>query len=71
MLISMRGTAMVFCLALGLAGCDATRELVKAPFDATTAVSNGTTQVRQSSRSRRRNSHPAPRLAHGLETTIS
>ncbi|MGE0469334.1 MAG: DUF3015 family protein [Nitrospira sp.] len=44
MLISMRGTAMVFCLALGLAGCDATRELVKAPFDATTAVSNGTTQ---------------------------
>jgi Protein of unknown function (DUF3015) len=26
-------------------GCDATRELVKAPFDATTAVSNGTTQA--------------------------
>jgi hypothetical protein len=44
MLISMRYTAVVFCLALGLPGCDTTRELVKAPFDATTAVSNGTTQ---------------------------
>lgn len=35
-------------LLLGLSasvGCDATRELVKAPFDATTAVSNGTTQA--------------------------
>jgi hypothetical protein len=40
----MRYTALAFCLALGLPGCDTTRELVKAPFDATTAVSNGTTQ---------------------------
>ena len=31
--------------ALGTAGCDATRELVKAPFEATTALSNGTTQA--------------------------
>lgn len=30
---------------VGSLGCDATRELVKAPFDATTAVSNGTTQA--------------------------
>jgi hypothetical protein len=44
MLISMRYSAVTFCLALGLPGCDTTRELVKAPFDATTAVSNGTTQ---------------------------
>jgi len=29
----------------GAAGCDATRELVKAPFEATTALSNGTTQA--------------------------
>ena len=32
-------------MLIGSAGCDATRELVKAPFDATTAVSNGTTQA--------------------------
>jgi hypothetical protein len=44
MLIFMRYTAIVFCVAVGLPGCDTTRELVKAPFDATTAVSNGTTQ---------------------------
>lgn len=37
---------IVLLLGLGLSlGCDATRELVKAPFDATTAVSNGTTQA--------------------------
>ena len=30
---------------VGAAGCDATRELVKAPFEATTALSNGTTQA--------------------------
>src|SRR5690348_4840428 len=29
----------------GAVGCDATRELVKAPFEATTALSNGTTQA--------------------------
>jgi hypothetical protein len=48
MFISMRHTVLhtsvMCCLALGLTGCDATVELVKAPFDATTAVSNGTTQ---------------------------
>ncbi|HMS82754.1 MAG TPA: DUF3015 family protein [Nitrospira sp.] len=33
------------CLLISLAACDATRELVKAPFDATTAVSDGTTQA--------------------------
>jgi hypothetical protein len=38
-------TSLLFCLALGLTACDATVELVKAPFDATTAVSNGTTQA--------------------------
>lgn len=38
-------TSVMFCLALGLAACDATVEIVKAPFDATTAVSNGTTQA--------------------------
>lgn len=32
-------------IALGWSGCDATKELVKAPFDATTAVSDGTTQA--------------------------
>lgn len=32
-------------LLLALTACDATVELVKAPFDATTAVSNGTTQA--------------------------
>lgn len=37
-------TGMMCCLTLGLSACDATVELVKAPFDATTAVSNGTTQ---------------------------
>lgn len=37
-------TGMMCGLALGLSACDATVELVKAPFDATTAVSNGTTQ---------------------------
>lgn len=36
--------SVMFYLAVGLVGCDTTRELVKAPFDATTAVSNGTTQ---------------------------
>jgi hypothetical protein len=35
---------MMCCLAVGLTACDATVELVKAPFDATTAVTNGTTQ---------------------------
>jgi hypothetical protein len=38
-------TSVMFCLAFGLTACDATVELVKAPFDATTAVSNGTTQA--------------------------
>jgi hypothetical protein len=37
-------TSMMCCLALGLTACDATIDLVKAPFNATTAVSNGTTQ---------------------------
>ncbi len=36
---------MLFCVALELAACDATVEIVKAPFDATTAVSNGTSQA--------------------------
>lgn len=49
MFTSRRRTAlfmsMISFLALvGLTACDATVELVKAPFDATTAVSNGTTQ---------------------------
>ncbi|MGE0645850.1 MAG: DUF3015 family protein [Nitrospira sp.] len=35
---------LIGCLALGITACDTTVELVKAPFDATTAVSNGTTQ---------------------------
>jgi len=36
------------CLLLflfGAAGCDVTRELVKAPFEATTELTNGTTQA--------------------------
>jgi len=33
------------CLLVALTACDATVEIVKAPFDATTAVSNGTTQA--------------------------
>lgn len=37
--------SMLSCLLLALAACDATVELVKAPFDATIAVSNGTTQA--------------------------
>lgn len=45
MLISQRYTLMTFCLALGLTGCDTTVEIVKAPFEATTAVSNGTTDA--------------------------
>ena len=36
---------VITLLLIGSVGCDATRELVKAPFDATTAVSNGTTQA--------------------------
>lgn len=36
---------VVMLLLIGSVGCDATRELVKAPFEATTAVSNGTTQA--------------------------
>ncbi|OQW32268.1 MAG: hypothetical protein A4E19_19755 [Nitrospira sp. SG-bin1] len=32
-------------LVSGSTACDATRELVKAPFEATTALSNGTTQA--------------------------
>ncbi len=36
---------VIVVMLLGSVGCDATRELVKAPFDATTAVSNGTTQA--------------------------
>ena len=36
---------VILVMLIGSAGCDATRELVKAPFDATTAVSNGTTQA--------------------------
>ena len=36
---------LIRLFALGTAGCDATRELVKAPFEATTALSNGTTQA--------------------------
>lgn len=37
-------TGLIGCLALGITACDTTVELVKAPFDATTAVTNGTTQ---------------------------
>lgn len=37
-------TGLLCALTVGLTACDATVELVKAPFDATTAVSNGTTQ---------------------------
>lgn len=44
-LFSFPSTGLMLCLLIGLAGCDATVELVKAPFDATTAVSNGTTQA--------------------------
>jgi hypothetical protein len=36
---------VIVMMLIGSVGCDATRELVKAPFDATTAVSNGTTQA--------------------------
>ncbi len=36
---------VIIMMLIGSVGCDATRELVKAPFDATTAVSNGTTQA--------------------------
>ena len=36
---------VIIGMLIGSVGCDATRELVKAPFDATTAVSNGTTQA--------------------------
>lgn len=36
---------VIIVMLIGSVGCDATRELVKAPFDATTAVSNGTTQA--------------------------
>lgn len=32
-------------LTIGSVGCDVTRELLKAPFDATTVVSDGTTQA--------------------------
>ncbi|GKS62752.1 hypothetical protein YTPLAS72_00560 [Nitrospira sp.] len=41
---SVLHAGLLGCLTLGLSACDATVELVKAPFDATTAVSNGTTQ---------------------------
>lgn len=44
-LFSLPTTGLTLCLLIGFAGCDATVELVKAPFDATTAVSNGTTQA--------------------------
>lgn len=45
-MLTFRSTHLVILVTLiGSAGCDATRELVKAPFDATTAVSNGTTQA--------------------------
>jgi Protein of unknown function (DUF3015) len=40
-----RSHLVVIVMLIGSVGCDATRELVKAPFDATTAVSNGTTQA--------------------------
>lgn len=36
---------LVLLLVFGSAGCDATRELIKAPFEATTALSDGTTQA--------------------------
>jgi hypothetical protein len=36
---------VIIVMLIGIVGCDATRELIKAPFDATTAVSNGTTQA--------------------------
>jgi hypothetical protein len=36
---------LLLLFLFGVAGCDATRELVKAPFEATTALSNGTTQA--------------------------
>lgn len=41
---SIRNMMMLFCVPIVLYGCDATVEIVKAPFEATTAVSNGTTQ---------------------------
>ncbi|MGZ8382001.1 MAG: hypothetical protein ACXW4C_09895, partial [Nitrospira sp.] len=46
-MLTFRSTHLVILVMLigSAAGCDATRELVKAPFDATTAVSNGTTQA--------------------------
>ena len=48
MITSVRHTVlymgMMCCLILGITACDTTVEIVKAPFDATTAVSNGTTQ---------------------------
>ncbi|MBX3324949.1 MAG: DUF3015 family protein [Nitrospira sp.] len=42
---SLRLANMMFCLLVVLSACDATVEIVKAPFDATTAVSNGTTKA--------------------------
>jgi len=37
--------SLVLLVAVWTVGCDATIELTKAPFDATTALSNGTTQA--------------------------
>lgn len=37
-------TVLLGFTMVAISGCDATRETLKAPFDATTAVSNGTTQ---------------------------
>ena len=37
--------SFVLLFLFGAAGCDATRELVKAPFEATTALTDGTTQA--------------------------
>lgn len=36
---------LIGAMVLGLAGCDATVELTKAPFDASTALSDGVTQA--------------------------
>lgn len=38
-------TCALFVAAVGLAGCDATVELTKAPFDASTALSDGFTNA--------------------------
>lgn len=45
MTLSKERLSFLLLFAFAMVGCDATRELIKAPFEATTALSNGTTQA--------------------------